>query len=258
MTVLGHSYGATTVADAFAASGAHANDVILLGSPGTDLAHSAADFHLDGGQCMSGRRRRIRSAGSGESGVVPDGLNESARASVRQVRGSGHGSGGERVRLHPVPTRRYPAHDGLSFHDHSHYYDLGGDALRSMAHIVTGHGAALAGDGLLAQGRRQPHITTPSEINLPLLGPIHLPHIDTRIPGLSGVHRPGSRTGRGRCPVTEPLTRTAVRRAGDGAGGRARHERSCEAAGLREVTGGFSVRVVQRPRGRRRIGGGWR
>ena len=48
VTVLGHSYGATTVADAFAGSGMHANDAILLGSPGTDLARSAADFHLDG------------------------------------------------------------------------------------------------------------------------------------------------------------------------------------------------------------------
>ncbi|MBV9515548.1 MAG: hypothetical protein JO280_16155, partial [Mycobacteriaceae bacterium] len=54
VTVLGHSYGATTVADAFAAGGAHANDVILLGSPGTDLAHSAKDFHLDGGNVYVG------------------------------------------------------------------------------------------------------------------------------------------------------------------------------------------------------------
>jgi hypothetical protein len=53
-----------------------------------------------------------------------------------------------------------------------------------MAHIVTGHGAALAQDDLLAQGRRQPHITTPSEVKIPGLGPIHLPHIDTRIPGV--------------------------------------------------------------------------
>src|SRR5436190_270277 len=44
--------------------------------------------------------------------------------------------------------------------------------------------AALAQDDLLAQGRRQPHITTPSEVKIPGLGPIHLPHIDTRIPGV--------------------------------------------------------------------------
>lgn len=50
VTVLGHSYGSTTVADAFALGGMHANDAVLLGCPGTDLAHSAASFHLDGGR----------------------------------------------------------------------------------------------------------------------------------------------------------------------------------------------------------------
>lgn len=47
MTVMGgHSYGSTTVADAAAGYGMHTNDVILIGSPGTDMAKSAADFHL--------------------------------------------------------------------------------------------------------------------------------------------------------------------------------------------------------------------
>jgi pimeloyl-ACP methyl ester carboxylesterase len=46
VTVIGHSYGSTTVADAAAGSGMHANNVVLVGSLGTDLAKSAADFHL--------------------------------------------------------------------------------------------------------------------------------------------------------------------------------------------------------------------
>ena len=54
MTVIGHSYGSTTVADAFAGSGMHANDAVLLGCPGTDLARSAADFNLDGGNVYVG------------------------------------------------------------------------------------------------------------------------------------------------------------------------------------------------------------
>lgn len=33
VTVLGHSYGSTTVADAFALGGMHANDAVLLGCP---------------------------------------------------------------------------------------------------------------------------------------------------------------------------------------------------------------------------------
>ena len=45
MTVVGHSYGSTVISDA-ATYGMRANDVVLVGSPGTDRAHSAADFHL--------------------------------------------------------------------------------------------------------------------------------------------------------------------------------------------------------------------
>jgi len=49
-----HSYGSTTVADAFAHNNMRASDAVLLGCPGTDLAHSAADFHLDGGHVYVG------------------------------------------------------------------------------------------------------------------------------------------------------------------------------------------------------------
>jgi hypothetical protein len=49
MTVLGHSYGSTTVSDAAAGYGMHADDVVLVGCPGTDMAHCAADFHLNEG-----------------------------------------------------------------------------------------------------------------------------------------------------------------------------------------------------------------
>ncbi len=183
VTVLGHSYGATTVADAFAASGAYANDAVLLGSPGTDLAHSAKDFHLDGGNVCVGSASSDPVSWLGEGGGVPNELNEVLGHPFGQYAGlgtdpAGDGFGSVRFRA------EVPGDDGLRFRDHSHYYDLGGEALRSMAHIVTGHSAALAQDDLLAQGRRQPHITTPSEIKIPGLGPIRLPHLDTRIPGV--------------------------------------------------------------------------
>jgi hypothetical protein len=55
--------------------------------------------------------------------------------------------------------------------------------LRSVIHIVTGNGAALEREGLVAEGRRQPRLNTPREVNLPGIGRIRLPHIDTRIPG---------------------------------------------------------------------------
>lgn len=54
VTVLGHSYGSTTVADAFALDQMHANDAVLIGCPGTDLAANAASFHLDGGHVYVG------------------------------------------------------------------------------------------------------------------------------------------------------------------------------------------------------------
>jgi hypothetical protein len=196
VTVLGHSYGSTTVADAFAAGGAHADDAILLGSPGTDLAHRAADFHLDGGNVYVGSASSDPVSWLGESGSVPDGLNEALGHPFGRYAGLGTDPAGDSfgsIRF----RAEAPGHDGLSLGDHSHYYDLGGDALRSMAHIVTGHGSALAQDGLLAQGRRQPHIRTPSEINLPLLGPIHLPHIDTRIPGIPAYIDPEAGTAEG-------------------------------------------------------------
>jgi len=183
VTVLGHSYGSSTVADAFAASGATANDVVSLGSPGTDLAHSAKDFHLDSGTVYVGSASSDPISWLGEGGGVSNELNEILGYPFGRYAGLGTdpaGDGFGSVRF----KAEVPGGDGLSFRDHSHYFDLGGEALRSMAHIVTGHGAALAQDDLLAQGRRQPHITTPSEVKIPGLGPIHLPHIDTRIPGV--------------------------------------------------------------------------
>ena len=54
VTVIGHSYGSTTVADAAAGSGMRVDDVVLIRSPGTDLAQSA-DFHLpEGGHVYVG------------------------------------------------------------------------------------------------------------------------------------------------------------------------------------------------------------
>jgi hypothetical protein len=189
VTVLGHSYGATTVADAFAASGAQGNDVILLGSPGTDLAHSAKDFHVDGGNLYVGSASSDPISWLGEAGGVPNELNEALGYPFGRYAGlgtdpAGDGFGSVRFRA------EVPGGEGLSFRDHSHYYDLGGEALRAMAHIVTGHADALAGDDLVAQGRRQPHITTPTK-----LGPIRLPHIDSRIPGIPAYIDPEAERG---------------------------------------------------------------
>jgi hypothetical protein len=182
VTVIGHSYGATTVADAFARSGMRATDAVLLGSPGTDLARNAADFHLDGGAVYVGAASTDPISWIGVSGSVPDFLNDALGEPFGPDAGlgadpAGDGFGSIRFRAEAMGA------DTLGLGDHSHYYDLGGEALRSLIHIVIGNGAVLEREGLVAEGRSQPRLTTPREVNLPGIGQIRLPHIDTRIPG---------------------------------------------------------------------------
>lgn len=140
VTVVGHSYGATTVADAFAHSNMRANDAVLIGCPGTDLAHRAGDFHLDGGHVYVGAASTdpVTWVGDGRIGLGRDPADE------------GYGS----LRFHAEVT----GSADLDRHDHSHYYDIGSEALRSITDIVSGHPERLATDGLLAYPRRQPYI----------------------------------------------------------------------------------------------------
>src|SRR6202012_2665223 len=73
----GPSYGSTTVADAFANYGMRANDAVLIGCPGTDLAHSAINFHLSGGKVYVGAASTDAVSWIGESGDdLPRALNE--------------------------------------------------------------------------------------------------------------------------------------------------------------------------------------
>jgi hypothetical protein len=183
VTVLGHSYGSTTVADAFARSGMHANDAVLLGSPGTDVATSAADFHLDGGKLYVG-------AASTDPvsyiGVAPDLAYDTLNRDLGYPLGLNAGLGTDPAGDGFGAVRfdaEVAGHGGIDRHDHSHYYDMGSESLYGMTHIVTGNGDGLAADGLLADGRRQPHIDLPTEIDLPFGGKIDLPHVGFDIPG---------------------------------------------------------------------------
>ena len=173
ITVIGHSYGSTTVADAFAHSNMHANDAVLIGCPGTDLAHSAADFHLDGGHVYVGAASTDPVSWIGEGTGMPEqwlkgkfreyGLPIPFDAGLgRDPAGGGYGS----IRFDAEVT----ASEEMDRYDHSHYYDIGSEALRSMTDIAGGHSDHLATDGLLADGRRQPHI-----------GPFRIPGIPAYI-----------------------------------------------------------------------------
>ena len=183
VTVLGHSYGSTTVADAFAGYGMHANDAILIGSPGTDLAKSAADFHLDGGNVYVGAASTDPVSWIGQSGtILPNVLNDALGNPVGMYAGLGVDPAGDS--FGSIRFRAEVTGSGLvDIHDHSHYYDLGSESLHNMTQIATGHGSALGSEGMLADGRRQPHVSTPSQIDVPILGPIHLPEIGFDIPG---------------------------------------------------------------------------
>lgn len=191
LTVVGHSYGATTVADAFAGSGMKADNAVLIGSPGTDLAQSAADFHLpEGGQVYVGAASSDPVTWLGQAGPIPDIINRELHYPLGLEAGLGTdpaGDGFGSVRF----DAEVPGRSGLpDFGDHSRYYDVGSESLRAMTDIANGDGSMLAEDGLTAEGRRQPHIGLPDELDLPGLPPIDLPDWDTPIPGTPELNDP--------------------------------------------------------------------
>jgi hypothetical protein len=188
VTVLGHSYGSTTVADAFAQSGMHANDAVLLGCPGTDLARSAADFHVDGGHVYVGSASSDPVSWIGaEPDWLPDWLNQNLGYPVGLQAGLGIDPAGDEF-----GSVRFDAEvvgsDGLDVHDHSHYYDRGSESLRAMTRITTGTGDQLGQEGLLAEGRHQPRVEIPAiDIPVPFGPTIHLPPVGADIPGSPAV-----------------------------------------------------------------------
>lgn len=144
VTVVGHSYGSTTVADAAAGSGMHANDVVLVGCPGTDLAHNAGDFHLpEGGHVYVGAASTdpITHLG-GIQGHLPGTGVTVGLGSDPAVEGWGS-------------TRFKAEAPGLTFplKDHSSYFTPGNESLFSIADIASGHGDALEHDNMTAQHR---------------------------------------------------------------------------------------------------------
>lgn len=68
--------------------------------------------------------------------------------------------------------------------------DVGSESLRSLTDIAVGRD--LAADGMLAEPRTD-HVWAPSQVHLPGLGTIHLPHIE--IPSPVTVDREWGRPG---------------------------------------------------------------
>jgi pimeloyl-ACP methyl ester carboxylesterase len=159
LTVVGHSYGSTVVSDAAARFGMHADDVVLVGSPGTDLARSAADFHLPpNGHLYVG-------AASG------DPVTHFGEMTVPGVAGLGNdpamdGFGSTRFKA------EVPGYSANPFYDHSHYFDKGSESLFSIADVVAGHGNALQEDGMTA-GHRDGFDYDPEAFRRPTTGHFH-------------------------------------------------------------------------------------
>jgi Alpha/beta hydrolase len=144
VTVIGHSYGSTTVADAAAGSGMHANDVVLVGCPGTDLAHSATDFHLaPGGHVYVG-------AASSDPITHFGGVQE-------HIPGTGVTIGlGNDPAVEGYGSTRFKAEvPGLTspLKDHSSYVTLDSESLFSIGDIASDHGDALSRDQMTAPHR---------------------------------------------------------------------------------------------------------
>lgn len=176
ITVLGHSYGSTTVADAFAGSGMQATNAVLLGCPGTDLAQNAADFNLQGGQVYVGNASTDPVGWIGAGDMAADILN----GPLADQLGTGIGLGTDAAAESFGGVRfksEVPGGDLLDFNDHSFYYTMGSESLYSMAAISSGHGDALGDLGMLAGERVPPTLSTPDRIPTPF-GDIPLPHAD--------------------------------------------------------------------------------
>jgi Alpha/beta hydrolase len=154
VTVIGHSYGSTTVADAAAGYGMRTDDVVLVGSPGTDLAKSAADFHLPSdGHVYVGAASSdpVTHFGDMQIPITP------FPPSPFDVPAPGI----------PVGLGTDPAVDGfgstrfkaevpglaLPFSDHSKYFTPGGESLYAIVDITSGNGALLEDHGMTARHR---------------------------------------------------------------------------------------------------------
>ncbi|WP_422743626.1 alpha/beta hydrolase [Mycobacterium sp. WMMD1722] len=153
VTVIGHSYGSTTVADAAAGSGMRTDDVILVGSPGTDLARSAADFHLPaGGHLFVGAASTDPVSHLGGLPQLPIPGTDVVIALGADPATDGFGSTRFRAEVAGLT-------DPIS--DHGQYFRPGSESLFSIATIASGNGDALQGLGMTAPHRDRFPFTLP-------------------------------------------------------------------------------------------------
>ena len=126
LTVVGHSYGATTVSlAATGPQGLRADDVVLSGSPGAGDAGSAADLGTRPGHVWVLRDSHDPVAALGAAG--PLGLGEDPALDSW---------GGTRMRAESADRGAW---GGWPRADHASYFTPGGEGLTNLARVVAGH-----------------------------------------------------------------------------------------------------------------------
>lgn len=148
VTVIGHSYGSTTVADAAAGSGMLADDIVLVGSPGTDLARTVADFRLpDEGRVYIG-------SASTDPVTTIAGINGTMPVTGQPLLEVGlgpdpaaDGFGSTRFKA------EVPGWTWKVWTEHTGYFESGSESLYSIADITSGNGTLLEDHGMTAPHR---------------------------------------------------------------------------------------------------------
>ena len=120
MSVIGHSYGSTTVSYAFTDHNLKVDDVILIGSPGAGDAKTAADFGDARVWAGSNTRDIVTVVGNPVRPLGTDPSSASFNATRFQAEAIDRGNIRE-------------------FGNHSKYFDNNSESLANMARIVTGN-----------------------------------------------------------------------------------------------------------------------
>lgn len=153
LTVIAHSYGSTTAADACVLDGMRPDDLVLIGSPGTGHAHTAADLGLPPGHVYVGSASK-------------DPVTEDFAKLGTDPASASFGA----TRFHADATDRGSGpwySDNLD--EHSKYYATQGphspipsESLQNISDVATGHGDKIRHDGELAPGRYTAQVKTHS------------------------------------------------------------------------------------------------
>ena len=150
ITVIAHSYGSTTAADACVLNGMRPSNLVLIGSPGAGHAHTAADLGLPPGHVYVG------SASQDPVTHIPDNYDNPLGTDPANT------SFGA-TRFHTESVDRGDDWGLAKPTDHSRYYSvqvvdkiptsIPSQSLQNLGDIATGHGQTILHNGELAGGR---------------------------------------------------------------------------------------------------------